>query len=134
MKQYKLLLIFVLAAAVPLALAQKAATRKYDKTAEAKYTGIIDDIKQVEENGTTETHLMLKTTDKVVEICLCPMSFLKDMDVKFEKGQEIEVTGAKFVKADGTEEVLAREIMMDKGNNSVVLRDPKGGPVWTWKK
>jgi hypothetical protein len=134
MRLFRLLLVFVLAVTVPLAFSQKAASPKYDKTAEAKYKGTIDDIKNVEENGTTETHLMLKTADKVVEVCLCPMSFLKDMDVKFEKGQEIEVTGAKFVKGDGTEEVLAREILMDKGTNSVVLRDPKGGPVWTWKK
>lgn len=134
MKRIKWLLVVVLALAVPLAFAQKATAPKYDKTTEAKYKGTIDDVKEVEENGATEVHLMLKTTDKLVEVCLCPMSFLKDMDVKFEKGQQIEVTGAKVVKPDATEVILAREIVMDNGNNTVVLRDPKGGPVWSWKR
>jgi hypothetical protein len=51
--------------------------------------------------------------------------------VGFSKGDEIAVTGSK-VKQDGADLVLAREVV--KGNVTLVLRDDKGNPVWTWQR
>jgi hypothetical protein len=53
------------------------------------------------------------------------------MSMAFAKGDEITLTGSK-VKQGETELVLAREVM--KGNDTFVLRDEKGGPVWNWHR
>jgi hypothetical protein len=49
----------------------------------------------------------------------------------FSKGDQIVVTGSK-VKQDGADLVLAREVV--KGNDTLVLRDDKGNPVWNWQR
>jgi len=45
----------------------------------------------------------------------------------FGKGDEVSITGSKVKQADA-DLVLAREVV--KGNNTFVLRDAKGNPVW----
>jgi hypothetical protein len=65
----------------------------------------------------------------IFDIYLCPKSFLDDMGMNFSKGDELAFTGPK-VKQDGADLILAREIV--KGDNTFVLRDEKGGPVWKW--
>jgi hypothetical protein len=47
------------------------------------------------------------------------------------KGDEVSLTGSK-VKQDGADMILAREVV--KGNDTLVLRDDKGKPVWNWHK
>ena len=53
------------------------------------------------------------------------------MGVSFNKGDEIFLTGSK-VKQGEAELVLAREVV--RGNDTVVLRDDKGNPVWSWRR
>jgi hypothetical protein len=129
--EWKAFLILFLMLAVPLALAEKQSGPKYDRANEVKIKGTVDEVKQVTEGNQTETHLMLKTDAALVEVCLCPAKFLTEMDMNFQKGDKLEVTGAKAKEgADGREVILAREIV--KGDNTLVLRDKDGGPVWTW--
>jgi hypothetical protein len=64
-------------------------------------------------------------------VYLCPESFLADMGVSFSKGDAIALTGST-VKQDGADLILAREVV--KGNDTLVLRDDKGSPVWNWKR
>ncbi|PYV80725.1 MAG: hypothetical protein DMG93_18110 [Acidobacteria bacterium] len=71
----------------------------------------------------------MKNGADTVEIYLCPKSFLDDMGFTFSKGDEITVTGSK-VKQDGTDLVLAKQT--ERGNDTLVLRDDKGAPVWMW--
>ena len=76
-------------------------------------------------------HLLGKSGADSVDIYLCPKSFLDDMGVSFAKGDEIALTGSK-VKQDAADLVLAREVV--KGSDTLVLRDDKGNPVWTWRR
>ncbi len=124
----KTILIFVIVFAVPLAFAQKQSGPKYDKTAELTVKGSVEEVKQAGD-ADRDTHLMLRTDKGVVEICLCPAKFLSALDLNFQKGDTLQVTGAKAKDADA-EVILAREII--KGDNTLVLRDKDGGPVWTW--
>lgn len=128
---WKIILIFVFVLAIPLAFAQKQSGPKYDKTAEVTVKGSVDEVKQP--NGPDgDTHLILKTDKGPVEVCLCPAKFLSSLDMNFQKGDQLEVTGAKAKDKDavGTEVILVREIV--KGGNTLILRDKDGGPVWTW--
>jgi hypothetical protein len=72
---------------------------------------------------------MVKVGDQIYEVCLCPAEFLKSMDAEFAKGDKVEITGSK-AKMDGADVILAREIV--KGDNTLVIRDKDGTPVWTW--
>ncbi len=128
-------LIVVLVLAVPVAFAQKQDNGdhpKYDRTKEVTLKGSVEEIKEVPgPKGEVGITLMLKTGGDVVEVRLCPQSFLKEFEVEFAKGDELQITGAK-VKAGEKDIVLAREIV--RGNTTLVLRDKQGAPVWTWLK
>ncbi len=133
----KLLLLTALVTFVCLlpAIAQKsqgsdASGPKYDLHAETTVKGTVEDVK-LPPKASEIAHLMLKNGTEVVDVYLCPKSFLDDMGVNFTKGEEIAVTGSK-VKQDGGDIVLAREVV--KGNDTVTLRDRTGAPVWNWQR
>ncbi len=128
---WKLFLVVFLVLAVPFAVAQKQTGPKYDVANEVKVKGSVEEVKLIGTAEPKDTHLILKTDKGLVEICLCPAKFLTEMDMSFVKGDKLEVTGAKTKEgADGVEVILAREIV--RGENTLVLRDKNGGPVWTW--
>lgn len=103
---------------------------EYNLASEVKIKGVIDDIRQTQ--GEADGVLLLVKSDSgEVPVYVGPQAFLKEIEVSFSKGDQVEVVGAKALNtADG--EVLAREITV--GNNSFTLRDDKGIPAWTgWK-
>ncbi len=114
------------------AFAQKdvsTATPKYDVASETTLKGTIAEVKQIDSaKGASAIHLMVKTGEQVLEVFLCPNAFLQEMQMGFAQGDQVQVTGSK-VKVDETEVVLAREVT--KGNDTLILRDKKGAPVWT---
>jgi hypothetical protein len=111
-----------------VALAQKGYP-KYDPTAEVKIKGEVQELKTHHTESGDNTHLMVKVGDQIYEVCLCPAEFLKSMDAEFAKGDKVEITGSK-AKMDGTDVILARQIV--RGDNTLVIRDKDGAPVWTW--
>ena len=102
---------------------------KYDPATEAKFKGTIEELKMPTKEKDI-AYLTIKSGTDTFEIYLCPKSFIDDMGVIFAKGDDIAFTGSK-VKQGDTDLVLAREVV--KGTDTLVLRDPKGNPVWNWK-
>lgn len=101
---------------------------KYDAATETKMKGTVEDLKLPEKGHEKEiVHLVMKNGDQTVDVYLCPKSFIDDMGVTFTKGDEISFTGSK-ITVGGAEMMLAREIV--KGQDTLVLRDDKGKPVW----
>jgi hypothetical protein len=101
---------------------------KYDLQTEAKIKGTIEEVELPPKgSGKESVHLLLKNGADTTDVYLCPKSFMDEMGMDFTKGDEITLTGSK-VKQGETDLVLAREVA--KGNNTFVLRDAKGGPVW----
>ncbi len=127
--------IIVLTVAVLSALslvaqkAQEPTPPKYDVHTEMKVKGTVEEV-HLPPKGSEKVavHLLLKTDTDTVDVYLCPKSFLDDMGVSFNKGDEIALTGSK-VKQGEADMVLAREVV--KGTDTLVLRDQKGSPVWT---
>lgn len=98
---------------------------KYDKSQEAKIKGVVDEFRVLPEGGAA---IVVKTGgDNTVLVRLAPDEFLKEMEIAFEKGQSVEIVGAKLADAPAPE-MLAREITAN--NATVVLRDDAGKPVW----
>jgi hypothetical protein len=102
---------------------------KYDLGTESKTKGIVEEVKLPPKGSERQAaHLMVKSGDSIVDVYLCPGSFLDDMGVRFSKGDEISLTGSK-VKQGDVDLFVAREVA--KGTDTLVLRDDKGNPVWT---
>jgi hypothetical protein len=103
---------------------------KYDLHTEMKAKGVVDEVKPLQ-LGTKEdtTELMVKSGSDVLVIFLCPKAYQEEMSIIFSKGDEIAVTGSR-VKREGSDIILVREVV--KGNDTMVLRDDKGNPVWNW--
>ena len=111
--------------------APKPVPLKYDLQSETKLKGTIEELKFPEKGKEKESaHLVLKDTDKMIDVTLCPKSFLDDMGISFAKGDEISLIGSKITQ-DGGDILLAREV--SKGDDKLTLRDAKGEPVWNWK-
>jgi len=104
-----------------------------DKPAtETKLKGTVEELKLPAKENTKEVaHLMIKNGDVVLDIYLCPKFFIDDMGVTFAKGDEIAFTGSKIKQGDA-EMILAREVV--KGPDTLILRDEKGNPVWSWRR
>jgi hypothetical protein len=106
----------------------KPSPPKYDLQTEVKIKGTIEEVKLPPKGSEKEiVHLLVKNGTESADVYLCPKSFFDDMGMDFSKGDEITLTGSK-VKQSEAEFVLAREVV--KGNNTFVLRDAKGAPVW----
>ena len=106
----------------------KPSPPKYDLHTEVKIKGTIEEVKLPPKGSEKEiVHLLVKNGTDSVDVYLCPKSFFDDMGMDFSKGDEITLTGSR-VKQGETDLVLAREVV--KGNNTFVLRDAKGDPVW----
>jgi hypothetical protein len=116
----------------PLLMAQKPAAEppKYDVANEVTIKGAVEEIKEVPNpKGQIGIYLMMKSGGDILEVRLCPNSFLKEFEVAFKKGDQLTIVGSK-VKVEEKDVILAREI--EFGNNKIVLRDRQGVPVWTW--
>lgn len=129
-------LLLVLLLVTPL-LAQKTnpdtpVLPKYDSHTETKTKGVVDEIKEFPLANKREiTELMVKSGNDTFRVFLCPKSFQDEMGVSFSKGDEISLTGST-VKLEDADVILGKEVV--KGNDTLLLRDDKGNPVWTWKK
>ena len=115
----------------------------YDPKSEATFTGTVADVKTgrsalrslarihtlgLGQKGVQEKRLFLRTDTGRVEVQLGPTAFLTEKKVEIRKGDTLEVTGSR-VPVGGSHVVLAREIR--KGDNTWVLRDAKGQPLWS---
>jgi len=117
------------------ALAQKnqePSPPKYDAHTETKMKGTVEEVKLPPKGSEKEVaHLLVKTGADTADVYLCPKSFLDDMGVSFSKGDEIALTGSR-VKQGEADLILAREVV--KGTDTLVLRDEKGNPIWSWQR
>jgi hypothetical protein len=121
-----------LTTSLPTLAVEKANSPKYDLQSETKMKGIVDEVKLPPKGSEKDAaHLVIKSGADMIDVYLCPKSFLDDMGMSLTKGDEIALTGSK-VKAEGADLILAREVV--KGNDTVVLRDGKGDPVWSWHR
>jgi hypothetical protein len=134
-RQIAFLMVFAALAVGPPAGAQKKpsgpSAPKYDLQTETKIKGTVDEVKLPPKGSEKEiAHLQVKDGANSIDAYLCPKTFLDDMGMNFAKGDEITMTGSK-VKQGDADLFLVREIV--KGNDSFVLRDAKGEPVWDWR-
>jgi len=109
---------------------QKYARLQYDKAAEVKVLGTIEDIQDFDCPVTKGqgAHVVLRTADARILVHVAPVSYLKQYGVVLKKGEKLQVIGARMKDGEGGDTMLAREIT----SNEIVLgvRTPDGKPLW----
>ncbi len=122
-------LIVALLWTAALAAQKPQSPPKYDVHSETKLKGTVEEVKLPPKGSEKDiVHLLVKSGTDVVDVYLCPESFLDELGITFNKGDEIALTGSKVAQQE-TSLILAREVV--KGTDDLVLRDEKGNPVWS---
>lgn len=118
-----------------VARAQKpsgANSPKYDSQTEMKIKATVEEVRLPPESAQRAiVHLLVKNGSDSLDVYLCPKSYLEDMGISFSNGDDIGLTGSK-IKHDSADLILARDVV--KGDVTLVLRDNKGNPVWSWHR
>lgn len=77
-------------------------------------------------------HAQVKTEKETISVHLGPAWFIENQDIEIVSGERVEVKGSR-VSFDGETVIIAAEVR--KGNESLILRDENGFPVWSgWKR
>ena len=103
---------------------------KYDVSKEVTVKGVVQEVvdRNCPVSGGMGAHLIMKVGDgNSIEVHLAPTKFVKNYELVFAKGDQVEVLGSK-VNFEGKDTIFARQIT--RGNDSFVFRDDKGKPVW----
>lgn len=129
-----ILLILALGAAVTPAFAAPpepgAGVPKYNPATEAVFKGTVQEVKdrQCPVSGGMGSHVTLALErGGTIEVHLASTKFVKEYDLAFKPGDQLEVTGSK-VTFEGVETIFAREVR--RGNDVFVFRDKNGNPAW----
>src|ERR1022692_3396211 len=126
-----ILLFIALVCALPLIAEKPHETNrpKYDLSTESKMKATVQEVKLPAKGSEKEiAHLLVRVGTDTFDVYLCPKVFLDDMGVNFSPGEEILLTGSR-IKQGEAEIILAREVV--RGNDTLVLRDEKGNPIWS---
>lgn len=113
-----------------LAVGNKQETApRYDPATVIDVPVVVSDIRTAAgENALDGVQLVVKTdSDATLEVYLGPASFIKEFEIRFAKGDRIQVIGSK-VKVAGGWLVLAREVR--KNSSTLYLRGRDGAPYW----
>lgn len=77
-------------------------------------------------------HLMVKTDGETVSVHLGPGWYIENQEVKISPEDKVVIAGSKAT-FDEEEAIIASEIK--KGEETLILRDKKGIPLWSgWRK
>jgi hypothetical protein len=98
----------------------------YNAANEVTVRGLVKEVQEFDcpvSEGELASHLMLKTTDGVLQVHLAPVRIMAGQKLSFAPGDQIEVVGSK-IRLNGQNGVIAREIT--RGNESFIFRDREG--------
>lgn len=102
----------------------------YDAATVVDVTGVIIEVRELPKGNALEgVNLTIKVKNDTFNVYVAPVEFLKMLDAKFAKNDEVQVAGSK-VKFDGAELILAREVRL--GKVSLMVRDKDGSPFWKY--
>ena len=128
----------LLLGAVAVVMAQTPRTGRevspmYDVKTETTLTGTVEGVETVTGSGGRGRrnlggiHLTVRNEKETVEVHVGPTAYLTEKGITLFKGDTIEVLGSR-VTIDEESVVIARQIK--KGDNTWVLRDGAGRPLW----
>lgn len=102
----------------------------YDVNTVTTVSGMVEKVERfTPEHGMRHgIHLLVKTDAETLSVHLGPEWFLARQDMKIEAKDKVEVKGAR-ITFNGKPAIIAATVK--KGNDTLVLRDDAGIPIWT---
>jgi hypothetical protein len=102
---------------------------RYDISQESRFKGVVDEAKDRNHptSGGIGSHLIVKVGNKIYDVHLPPVKFLKMYGVTFQKGDAIEIIGVRTT-FHSVDSILPREIKL--GKHDFVFRDEEGKSIW----
>lgn len=102
---------------------------QYDTAKQQTVTGVVEAVKEYQcpVSGTVGTHITVKLTTGTIEVHLAPAKFLKDYDIAINKGDQVEIQGAK-ITFEGKPSLIAKSVAVDRV--TFAFRDNSGKPLW----
>jgi len=102
---------------------------RYDPAAEITILANVTEVREVPRASPLPgVHVSVKFGTQTFDVYLGPTAFLKQFEMRFAKGDEVRVTGAKVKTPNGPTVILAREVRKDQATLS--FRRPRGEPNW----
>src|SRR5262249_53592830 len=77
--------------------------------------------------GTVGAHITVATRGSTIEVHLAPVSFLKQYEIVINKGDNVEIEGAK-IQFENKPALLAKLVAINQ--TTYAFRDPAGKPLW----
>jgi len=73
-------------------------------------------------------HLIVKTNSETLSVHLGPAWFMNKQKIKIKLKDRITITGSR-ITYQGSKVIIASKVI--KNNETLILRDPNGSPVWS---
>lgn len=101
----------------------------YSTSNEGILQGVVQDVQEFycPISGDEGTHILLKTEDGTLQVHIAPTRFLRDKNLSFSKGDQIQVVGSRIIY-NGHEALIARTVT--RGNETMAFREPNGKSMW----
>lgn len=102
---------------------------QYDIANQQTVTGVVESVTEYQcpVSGTVGTHIVLKLTIGSIEVHLAPAKFVKDFEIAVNKGDQVEIRGAKIIFR-GKPALIAKTLVIDR--TTFTFRDNNGKPLW----
>ncbi|HLW51821.1 MAG TPA: hypothetical protein VKW06_03170 [Candidatus Angelobacter sp.] len=102
---------------------------QYDSGKQVTVRGVVQEVRnyQCPVSGTVGTHITVKQDIGSIEVHLAPANFLKQYDIVINKGDQVEIQGAK-IQFEGKTALIAKVVAED--NVKFAFRDSRGKPLW----
>jgi hypothetical protein len=108
--------------------------RLYDSSKMVSISGSVESIEKIRpgKGMNPAIALTLKTDKETLSVHLGPEWYIGRLDARIEKGDKLEIKGSR-ITLDEKPVVIAAEVK--KGENTLVLRDSAGIPMWAgWRR
>jgi hypothetical protein len=108
--------------------------RLYDPSTVETIIGVVESVEKItpRKGMYPAVALMMKTDKENVLVHLGPQWYIGRLDIRIEKGDKMEIKGSRAT-LDGKPVIIAGEVK--KGDNTLLLRDNAGIPVWAgWRR
>lgn len=129
----KLIIVVTLLFAAITLVAQQAdqaqPVPRYDISKEIAVKGSVQNVTQYQcpVSGTLGAHLGVLTKEELLEVHVAPSRFLREFEIAFNPGDEVQMVGNRF-EYGGKIAFVPRSITVKK--NTYFFRNQKGSPVW----
>ena len=108
--------------------------RMYDLKTVETITAAVTDVERITplKGMSYGIHLTVKTEQETISVHLGPAWYIENQDVTIERDDGVVILGSR-IDFEGKPAIIAVEVK--KGDQTLILRDESGFPVWSgWKR